>query len=32
MLWQGQEFAENWNLPGGTDPRRIICSHPLHWE
>jgi len=32
MLWQGQEFAENWNLPGGTDPRRITFSRPLHWE
>lgn len=32
MLWQGQEFAENWNLPGGTDPRRITYSRPLHWE
>jgi len=32
MLWQGQEFAENWNLPGGTDPRRITFSRSLHWE
>jgi 1,4-alpha-glucan branching enzyme len=32
MLWQGQEFAENWTIPGGTDPRRTLFSRPLHWE
>jgi 1,4-alpha-glucan branching enzyme len=32
MLWQGQEFAENWTIPDGTDPRRTLFSRPLHWE
>lgn len=32
MLWQGQEMAENWTLPGGTDPRRTLFSRPVHWE
>jgi len=32
MLWQGQEFAENWTMPDGTDPRRTLFSRPLHWE
>ncbi|HYO17826.1 MAG TPA: alpha amylase C-terminal domain-containing protein, partial [Dermatophilaceae bacterium] len=32
MLWHGQEFAENWSLPGGTDLGRTLYSRPLHWE
>jgi 1,4-alpha-glucan branching enzyme len=32
MLWQGQEIAENWTLPGGTDPVRTLFSRPVHWE
>lgn len=32
MLWQGQEFAENWSLPGGTALGRTLYSRPLHWE
>jgi 1,4-alpha-glucan branching enzyme len=31
MLWQGQEFAENWTMPDGTDPRRTLFSRPLHY-
>lgn len=32
MLWHGQEFAENWSLPGGTALGRTLYSRPLHWE
>jgi 1,4-alpha-glucan branching enzyme len=32
MLWQGQELGENWGLPGGADPRRILFERPVHWE
>jgi hypothetical protein len=31
MLWQGQEFAENWSVPSG-GPARVLFSRPLHWE
>lgn len=32
MLWHGQEFAENWSIPGGTALGRTLYSRPLHWE
>lgn len=32
MLWQGQELGENWGLPGGADPQRILFERPVHWE
>jgi hypothetical protein len=28
ILWHGQEFAENWTMPEGTDPRRTLSSPP----
>jgi 1,4-alpha-glucan branching enzyme len=31
MLWQGQEFAENWGIPGGGLGRNLF-ERPLHWE
>ena len=31
MLWQGEELAENYTLPGGGNAR-ISTSRPLHWE
>jgi len=31
MLWQGQEFAENWGLPDG-GAGRVLHGRPLHWE
>jgi 1,4-alpha-glucan branching enzyme len=31
MLWQGQEFGENWGLPGGGLGRNLF-ERPLHWE
>jgi 1,4-alpha-glucan branching enzyme len=31
MLWHGQEFAENWSVPG-SGLGRIMFSRPLHWE
>ena len=31
MLWQGQEFGENWNMPGGGIGRNLF-ERPLHWE
>jgi 1,4-alpha-glucan branching enzyme len=31
MLWHGQEFAENWNVPPW-GPGRNLYSRPLHWE
>lgn len=31
MLWQGQEFAENWSVPGH-GLGRVLYSRPLHWE
>lgn len=31
MLWHGQEFAENWSVPGG-GLGRVLFSRPLHWE
>jgi 1,4-alpha-glucan branching enzyme len=31
MLWQGQEFAENWSVVGG-GPGRNLFGRPLHWE
>jgi 1,4-alpha-glucan branching enzyme len=35
MLWQGQEFGENWGLPevfGGKGLGRNLFERPLHWE
>jgi 1,4-alpha-glucan branching enzyme len=35
MLWQGQEFGENWGLPavfGGMGLGRNLFERPLHWE
>ncbi|MCE7064973.1 alpha-amylase family glycosyl hydrolase [Dyadobacter sp. CY326] len=31
MLWQGQEFGENWGVPGGGIGRNLF-ERPLHWE
>jgi 1,4-alpha-glucan branching enzyme len=31
MLWQGQEFAENWSLPDWGIGRNLFMR-PLHWE
>jgi 1,4-alpha-glucan branching enzyme len=31
MLWQGQEFAEDWSLPGYGIGRNLF-PRPLHWE
>ncbi len=31
MLWQGEELAENYTLPGGGNAR-ISTSRPVHWE
>ncbi|WP_164929324.1 alpha-amylase family glycosyl hydrolase [Gloeobacter violaceus] len=31
MLWQGQEFAENYTLPGGGN-LRISFRRDIHWE
>ncbi|MCU1572501.1 MAG: hypothetical protein JWO93_583 [Micrococcaceae bacterium] len=31
MLWHGQEFAENWSVPG-QGLGRVLYSRPLHWE
>jgi 1,4-alpha-glucan branching enzyme len=31
MLWQGQEFGENWALPGWGLGRNLF-ERPLHWE
>ncbi|WP_447987015.1 hypothetical protein [Nitrospira sp. Nam74] len=31
MLWQGQEFGENWGVPGGGLGRNLY-ERPLHWE
>jgi 1,4-alpha-glucan branching enzyme len=31
MLWQGQEFAENWSVPGSGIGRNLF-GRPLHWE
>jgi 1,4-alpha-glucan branching enzyme len=31
MLWQGQEFGENWGLPGWGLGRNLF-ERPLHWE
>jgi 1,4-alpha-glucan branching enzyme len=31
MLWQGQEFGENWGVPGGGFGRNLY-ERPLHWE
>ena len=31
MLWHGQEFAENWGLPGWGIGRNLF-ERPLHWE
>jgi 1,4-alpha-glucan branching enzyme len=31
MLWHGQEFAENWGIPGGGLGRNLF-ERPLHWE
>jgi 1,4-alpha-glucan branching enzyme len=31
MLWHGQEFAENWAVPGGGIGRNLF-GRPLHWE
>ena len=31
MLWAGQEFAENWGVPGGGLGRNLF-ERPLHWE
>jgi hypothetical protein len=31
MLWHGQEFAENWGVPGGGLGRNLF-ERPLHWE
>jgi 1,4-alpha-glucan branching enzyme len=31
MLWQGQEFAEDYSIPGGGFTR-VLARRPLHWE
>jgi maltooligosyltrehalose trehalohydrolase len=31
MLWEGQEFADNWTLPPG-GRRRISFRRDIHWE
>jgi 1,4-alpha-glucan branching enzyme len=31
MLWHGQEFGENWGLPGAGLGRNLF-ERPLHWE
>jgi 1,4-alpha-glucan branching enzyme len=31
MLWHGQEFAENWSVPGSGIGRNLF-GRPLHWE
>ncbi len=31
MLWQGQEFGENWGVPTGGLGRNLY-ERPLHWE
>ena len=31
MLWQGQEFAENYSVPSGGYVR-ILAKRPMHWE
>lgn len=31
MLWQGQEFGENWGVPGWGVGRNLY-ERPLHWE
>ncbi len=31
MLWQGQEFAENYTVPHG-GYERVLARRPLHWE
>ena len=31
MLWQGQEFGENWGVPGWGVGRNLF-ERPLHWE
>lgn len=31
MLWQGQEFAENWTVPH-EGWGRVLYGRPLHWE
>ncbi|HEX2123020.1 MAG TPA: alpha-amylase family glycosyl hydrolase, partial [Thermoanaerobaculia bacterium] len=31
MLWHGQEFAENWSVPGSGIGRNLF-DRPLHWE
>lgn len=31
MLWHGQEFAENWSIPGWGIGRNLF-DRPLHWE
>lgn len=31
MLWHGQEFAENWSVPGAGIGRNLF-DRPLHWE
>ena len=31
MLWHGQEFVENWGVPGGGLGRNLF-ERPLHWE
>ncbi|SDM33142.1 1,4-alpha-glucan branching enzyme [Catalinimonas alkaloidigena] len=31
MLWQGQEFGENWGVPGDGIGRNLF-ERPLHWE
>ena len=31
MLWQGQEFGENWGVPTGGVGRNLF-ERPLHWE
>ena len=31
MLWQGQEFGENYSVPN-TGPGRVFLRRPLHWE
>ncbi|MDY6930555.1 MAG: alpha-amylase family glycosyl hydrolase [Halobacteriota archaeon] len=31
MLWQGQEFGENYSVPG-YGPGRVFLHRPIHWE
>ena len=31
MLWEGEEFGENWNVPS-FGLGRVLLSRPLHWE